>query len=184
MDSFVEFLTKETEAWRNAGTNPAKQPSAFFYFSGHGAALSEDKYESNFIIPTDSKAAMAQDLRDYAYPVRGFADKLEKIGANAVFVVIDACRTPLPDGAKDSPKSMVAELSRSGVIVANAASPSEKADQHSGYAEDLAQLMVVPGAREVVVFADAGARVASRSANHQLPEVKGALLRPFYFQPR
>jgi uncharacterized caspase-like protein len=166
-------------------SDPAAIPTAFFYFSGHGAADAEKGI--NYLIPTDSEAESATTLRGEAVATDLLVEGLEAIDARMI-MVIDACRNALKYASNRSgDKGLVPFQKRSNLYIASATQPGEVASERSGYAQFLADRILADVPRhesEVdLVFRDVGARVLNETNGKQQPVTEASLLGRFYFQP-
>ena len=68
---------------------------AFFYYSGHGTALYEDKEAKNFLLPARMTVDQLGQIYRKAIALEEVLGSLSSSGADMVFVVSDACRDEL-----------------------------------------------------------------------------------------
>jgi uncharacterized caspase-like protein len=61
---------------------------AVFYYSGHGAQLSQE----NYLIPVDFQGSSAADLKYNGFPASQIRDRLEESSARVRVMILDACR--------------------------------------------------------------------------------------------
>ena len=168
-----------------ATSNSAAIPTAFFYFSGHGAADAEKGI--NYLIPTDSEAESATTLRGEAVATDLLVQGLDTIDARMI-MVIDACRNALKYASNRSgDKGLAPFQQRRNLYIASATQPGEVASERSGYAQFLADRITadVPQHESEVdlVFRDVGGAVVQATNGKQQPVTEGSLLGRFYFQP-
>ncbi|MEL6474095.1 MAG: caspase family protein [Pseudomonadota bacterium] len=181
IDRFARFMKEEVEHWRRESSEPARQPSGFLYFSGHGAARKVTGETYNYLIPIDSQASEPQHLPEDGYNITTLADELEGLGSKAIFIVVDACRNVLDKDKSEDRNKAARVRRRSGMLMAYATAADEVAKEKSGYAEVLAEELVKPGKRAITVFADVGIAIRKGSGNAQIPVFEPDLLDQFYF---
>lgn len=95
-------LRKTIERWLPDNAKP--DGKVFFYYSGHGSPdLSDPEHPRAFLLPYDGDAS---DLQSTGYPIERLYDKLGKLNAAEVIVVLDSCfsgaggRSVLAKGAR------------------------------------------------------------------------------------
>ena len=181
LDAYAAFLKQETSAL--SGEGATRRPSGFLYFSGHGASRVAGGETYDYLVPTDSTATMPNDLVDGAFNISAYADLLENVGANAVFVVIDACRNVLEETKGDDDFKAKRIKLRSGMLVAYATSADERAREHSGYARLLSEYMLRPGERASIAFEDVGIAIREESESQQIPVYENQLRTAWKFVP-
>jgi formylglycine-generating enzyme required for sulfatase activity len=170
--AIATFITTITEA----GTDAA----AFFYYSGHGAAV--DKYGDNYIIPVEAPVTHNAQLPFLALKLGDVIEGIAAAGARSSFIVIDACRnTPFTSATKAATKGLRAEKERGGVMIAYATEPGNVALDNNAYARALATEIVRPGQPAVLMFRAVRRRVLKASANAQFPWTRDGLVEEFYF---
>ena len=179
MRTFQEAFEREVQ-----NSDDDTPPAAFFYFSGHGAADANGSY----MIPTDSEADAADELRDDAISIDQFGSRFVDEGGQ-IMVVIDACRNALKDSTDKSDFKGLREFKAwPNMIIASATQPGSLAGQYSGYARLLAQEITKKNTpfweTEVdLVFRDVGEAVERETSGEQRPVVEGRFSGRFYFQP-
>lgn len=184
----IELMRSEIEAFqtfyqtRVEDSADGTTPAAFFYFSGHGAA----DQETNYMIPTDSKADEADELPDDAISIDQFTSRFPDAGAQ-IMVVIDACRNALKNSdEKSGHKGLQPFLPRPNMIIASATMPGELAKQDSGYAKFLAERITqtvdnIYESEVEFVFRDVGNRVETATRGQQRPDTTGTFNGRFFF---
>ncbi len=178
IDAFQSFYQQRVE---NSGNDIT--PAAFFYFSGHGAA----DQQTNYMIPTDSKADEADELPEDAISIDQFTSRFPDAGAQ-IMVVIDACRNALKNSEeKSGHKGLQPFVPRPNMIIASATMPGELAKQDSGYAKFLAERITqavdnIYESEVEFVFRDVGNRVETATRGEQRPDTTGTFNGRFFFQ--
>ena len=178
IDAFQSFYQQRVE---NTGNDIT--PAAFFYFSGHGAA----DQQTNYMIPTDSKADEADELPEDAISIDQFTSRFPDAGAQ-IMVVIDACRNALKNSEdKSGHKGLQPFLPRPNMIIASATMPGELAKQDSGYAKFLADRITqavdnIYESEVEFVFRDVGNSVETATRGQQRPDTTGTFSGRFFFQ--
>ncbi len=153
---------------------------AFFYYSGHGAAVA--KYGDNYLIPIDAPLTHEAQLPVLAVKLGDTIEGIAAAGARSSFVVIDACRnTPFSSTTKSATKGLRAENERGGVMIAYATEPGNVALDNNAYARALAREIVRPGQPAVLMFRAVRRSVLKASANAQFPWTSDGLVEEFYF---
>jgi uncharacterized caspase-like protein len=178
IDAFQSFYQQRVE---NTGNDIT--PAAFFYFSGHGAA----DQQTNYMIPTDSKADEADELPEDTISIDQFTSRFPDAGAQ-IMVVIDACRNALKNSEdKSGHKGLQPFLPRPNMIIASATMPGELAKQDSGYAKFLADRITqavdnIYESDVEFVFRDVGNSVETATRGQQRPDTTGTFSGRFFFQ--
>lgn len=183
-DEILEFKKALSQQADDIPSDEGEPPTAFFYFSGHGAADSENGI--NYLIPTDSKAESADTLRGEAVSTERIIEGLNTTEARMI-MVIDACRNALKYSIERSgSKGLVPFRRRPNLYIASATQPGEVASEKSGYAQYLADRIMASGPvyeSEVdLVFRDVGQQVYVATNGKQRPMTEGYFNGRFYFQ--
>ena len=154
--------------------------AGFFYYSGHGAAVT--KYGDNYLIPIDAAVTHAAQLPFLAVKLGEIIEGIAAAGARSNFIVVDACRnTPFAASTKSAHKGFLPEKERGGVMIAYATEPGNVALDNHAYARALASEIVRPGQPAVLMFRAVRRHVLEASSNAQFPLTRDGLVEEFYF---
>lgn len=169
------------------------QRVGFFYYSGHGIALSEAG--PNFLLPVDIRGTQYRDIT--AGGVNLQEEVLNKLthalgGKVLNFVIFDACRNSLEltgEVVKGNPvrKGFTPIRDEPRYLLAFSTAPNRSAFDVSGqsgvgpYADALAKRLEAAGANHAQVFAEVRYDVVDATAKKQVPWVRDGLLQPVYF---
>jgi hypothetical protein len=133
---------------------------AFFFFAGHGFAISE----RNYLLPIDVPvAAQGQEdlVRDVAFAADGIADRMRSRGARTTVLVLDACRDNPFEKAASGTRALpggggLAQMNASdGVFIMFSAGANQQAldslsgsdpDQNSVFTRFFSKNLLAPGA--------------------------------------
>ncbi len=142
----------------------------FFYFAGHGMQIGG----KNYLIPVGEKISNEKDVRAKALSLNLILDTIKKSGSRAGIVVIDASREKPPAGNFDSKSRGLAPVEPPpGTIVAYAAAPSTTTPEGTGstglYTSALVHALDIPGLKMGDIFKQIRTRVATSTAQAQLP---------------
>lgn len=164
-----------------------KDAIAFFYYSGHGLARSNDHV--NFLIPVNAKDPADENFWYESIPMDFVISTLRGNAPMAsLFIIFDACRNELRLPTKGLNKGFVPELPRSGTFIAFSTSPNESASdsgETSGpYALALASELQRRGQDHLSVFQNVREKVFFGTHNQQTPTETGQLLGRVYFAGR
>ncbi|MEO0851917.1 MAG: caspase family protein, partial [Cyanobacteria bacterium J06648_11] len=165
---------------------------AFFYYSGHGGTFVTDGQTSNFLIPAGEPIKSIGELRSKSVDLDRITSRLGALGAKAVFVVIDACRSssldqgsPLLGFSAPSASSFRESFTPSrmvpGTLVAISSSGDATPDD-SVYAQALAKHLRTPGISVHEVFSRVNDEAELRSQGAQMPTYADGLGEEFCFQ--
>ena len=119
---------------------------AFFYYSGHGTALYEDKEAKNFLLPARMTVDQLGQIYRKAIALEEVLGSLSSSGADMVFVVSDACRDELNLSSSKSigDKGLARVKQRPGLLLAFATAAGETAPDDGLLAKALATEIVRP----------------------------------------
>lgn len=157
---------------------------AFFYYSGHGTALYEDKEAKNFLLPARITVDQLGQIYRKAIALEEVLGSLSSSGADMVFVVSDACRDELNLSSSKSigDKGLARVKQRPGLLLAFATAAGETAPDDGLLAKALATEIVRPGQEATVAFYHALAEVSEwRGSKNQPFMAPGKLRRGWCF---
>lgn len=156
----------------------------FFYYSGHGASADVVGQRRNYLIPSDADVTGAEQLPYFGVALDSVIDGLSGTGAEAVFIVTDACRNSLPwnksvGGGGD--KGMSRVENRSDVFLAFAALNGETTQDDGVYSDVLASYLTMPGLTASQVFDNTSKDVRRERGGRNQPYHRDGLEDHFYF---
>ncbi|MDM8523368.1 caspase family protein [Desulfococcaceae bacterium HSG8] len=170
------------DAIRSFGTRLSGGDTGLFYFSGHGTQIKG----VNFLIPTRTRIASADEVKYKAVPAGMVLDKMENSGSQLNIVILDACRNNPFKGFK-SPNRGLAPMIASGgeeTFIAYATAPGTVARTGLGsesiYTKYLAKAMKTPGMKIEDVFKRVRASVLKETSGEQKPWETTSLLKDHY----
>ena len=153
-----------------------------FYFSGHGIQADN----RNFLIPVVENVKNSRDATYQGVDVNLVMDNL-KYAKNAVnIVVLDACRSSLPERGGMSRGLTVTEAPQ-GSIVAYSTSPGKAASDGDGgnspFTKNLIRVMQRKGMKIEDAFKEVRQSVIRDTNGEQVPQEVSQLIGDFYFRP-
>ena len=135
---------------------------AFFYASMHGASLTVNNRNRNFLIPARETIRTRGDLIRKGVRMDQLIEGLSVSGAKAVFVVSDACRNTLKKSFnKSGVKGFGQEKTGNGMLVAYATAPGSTTPDDGLFAEILARELKKSGRRASIAMFETVEAVAS-----------------------
>jgi hypothetical protein len=178
-DAFSEF-EKRIGRLEEQGDNTV----AFVYYSGHGASATVDGRSSNYFIPSRESITTTSELVRKGVSVDEVITGLYLTGADAIFVVADACRSEFVSSFdRSGAKGFVRMPARGGVLIAHSTYPGATAPDDGHYAATLAKYIQTPDLEVSRVFQLASREVAKQRRSLEIPTVANALPEDFCFMP-
>ncbi len=157
------------------------QSLAFFYYSGHGAALPNRSrrklHHSSWRLDYNRRAALSGGA---------FADqrgqKLGELPAKARFVIVDACRSvAFSLGSKGATKGLVPIQTGNNLLIEFATKPGRYALDDGRFARTLAEQIRQPRTTGRDVLFRTQKAVAEATSEEQVPWIEGVLLKDVMF---
>jgi len=152
----------------------------FFYYAGHGA----QRDGVNYLVPIDSSARTADQLRFQSPPMQFLLDDMAEAGNAVNLIVLDACRDmPLEEGFRTAGGGGLADVGRlPNVFIAYAAAPGRTASDGGGtnspFTATFAEALLRQARDPIeLMFSDVNARVYAATSGAQSPEYRNGLVR-------
>ncbi|MEM6900287.1 MAG: caspase family protein [Pseudomonadota bacterium] len=158
--------------------NAGGEPSAFFYYSGHG--VTQDG--RSFLIPTNLDNLSEDIISRRGIDSERIINLVGATGASTAFIVFDACRNTVGKGASKGIAPVGWGSAGGGLLQAYATAPGATAADNGYYSEALATALRSSDKKADLVFDDVQTIVANRSNNTQIPFTSDGFTRDFYFQ--
>ena len=159
-----------------------KDDVGMFYFAGHGVQANG----KNFLIPVAENVKKSADVQFEGIDVNRVMAYLQDSKNSLNIVVLDACRSSLPERGGMSRGLTVTEAPQ-GSIVAYATSPGKAASDGDGgnspFTKNLIRVMQRKGVKIEDVFKDVRVAVARETNGEQVPQEVSQLVGDFYFRP-
>jgi hypothetical protein len=155
----------------------------FFYYSGHGASARIGSRRHNFLIPSGSSIANADELVTDGVPLETIIGLLENTGAKAVFVVFDACRSELPwsKGGADPDKGFDTVAARPGLFIAFSTDAGATSPDDGAFSAALAEQLVKPNVPHLLAFDEAALIVGRTRGTDRLPWYSNQIRERIFF---
>ena len=171
------------EALRSFTGKLGRDDVGLFYFSGHGIQADN----RNFLIPVGESVKKSSDVPYDGIDVNWVMDNL-KDARNAVnIVVLDACRSSLPDVRGGMSRGLTVTEAPQGSIVAYATSPGKAASDGDGgnspFTKNLIRVMQRKGMKIEDAFKEVRQSVIRETNGEQVPQEVSQLIGDFYFRP-
>ena len=171
------------EALRSFTGKLGRDDVGLFYFSGHGIQADN----RNFLIPVGESVKKSSDVPYDGIDVNWVMDNL-KDARNAVnIVVLDACRSSLPDVRGGMSRGLTVTEAPQGSIVAYSTSPGKPAQDGDGsnspFTKNLIRVMQRKGMKIEDAFKEVRQSVIRDSNGEQVPQEVSQLIGDFYFRP-
>jgi outer membrane protein OmpA-like peptidoglycan-associated protein len=143
------------------------QAIGFFYYSGHGGSTLLAGQRRNFLIPSGARIKASRDLDVDGVPVDTIVNILSDANAQAIFIVLDACRSELPisKGPDDPDKGFEAISNRPGMFIMFATGEGAAAPDDSKFAKALATAIQTPNQTHLMAFDQAARAIAATRAD-------------------
>jgi Caspase domain len=157
------------------------------YYAGHGVQIDG----RNFLLPVDINLRDEEEVKDESVDVDElFLSRIEKSGAAARIVILDACRDN-PFGAKTRnirAAGGLAEMAARGALIAYSSAPGAAAEDgpagtNSIYTKHLADEMMKEGIEVEQMFKNVRVKVLRDTNERQVPWVNTSLTVNFSFNP-
>lgn len=143
---------------------------AFFYYSGHGVSATIRGERANLLVPAKESFEAFSQLPTRSLRLDVLVDALETTGAQAAFVVSDACRNELAlAGDRGLDKGFSAISSRPGMLIAYATAEGATAPDDGVFAAALAEQIVRSGQDASVAFLRAMQMVSVQRSGGAMP---------------
>ena len=159
-----------------------KDDVGMFYFAGHGVQANSQ----NFLIPVAENVKKSADVQFEGIDVNRVMAYLRDSKNSLNIVVLDACRSSLPERGGMSRGLTVTEAPQ-GSIVAYATSPGKAASDGDGgnspFTKNLIRVMQRKGVKIEDVFKEVRVAVARETNGEQVPQEVSQLVGDFYFRP-
>ena len=160
----------------------AKDDVGMFYFAGHGVQANSQ----NFLIPVAENVKKSADVQFEGIDVNRVMAYLRDSKNSLNIVVLDACRSSLPERGGMSRGLTVTEAPQ-GSIVAYATSPGKAASDGDGgnspFTKNLIRVMHRKGVKIEDVFKEVRVAVSRETNGEQVPQEVSQLVGDFYFRP-
>ena len=170
------------EALYNFTQKLGKDDVGMFYFAGHGAQANS----KNFLIPVAENVKKSADVQFEGIDVNRVMAYLQDSKNSLNIVVLDACRSSLPERGGMSRGLTVTEAPQ-GSIVAYATAPGKAASDgdvgNSPFTKNLVRVMQRKGLKIEDVFKEVRVAVSRETNGEQVPQEVSQLVGDFYFRP-
>ena len=171
------------EALRNFTGKLGRDDVGLFYFSGHGIQADN----RNFLIPVSENVKKTSDVPYEGIDVNRVMDNLKDAKNALNIVVLDACRSSLPDARGGMSRGLTVTDAPQGSIIAYATSPGKTASDGDGgnspYTKSLIKAMQRKGVKIEDVFKEVRQSVIRDTNGEQTPSETSYLVGDFYFRP-
>ncbi len=156
-------------------------PIGFFYYSGHGVALSEGDGAENYLLPVRPPIKSADDAESSAVSLSSVVNPLKRLRVTN-FVVIDACRNvAFSPGAKGGTKGLVPPPSVASMMIVFATQPGNVAIDGPHFSTSLADQLSTSQLPAILALRRVRRYVLNQTGGKQMPWVRDGLLEDFYF---
>ena len=171
------------EALRNFTGKLGRDDVGLFYYSGHGIQADN----RNFLIPVGEYVKKTSDVSYEGVDVNRVMDNLRDAKNALNIVVLDACRSSLPDARGGMSRGLTVTDAPQGSIIAYATSPGKTASDGDGgnspYTKNLIKAMQRKGVKIEEVFKEVRQSVIRDTNGEQTPSETSYLVGDFYFRP-
>ena len=171
------------EALRNFTGKLGRDDVGLFYYSGHGIQADN----RNFLIPVGENVKKTSDVSYEGVDVNRVMDNLRDAKNALNIVVLDACRSSLPDARGGMSRGLTVTDAPQGSIIAYATSPGKTASDGDGgnspYTKNLIKAMQRKGVKIEEVFKEVRQSVIRDTNGEQTPSETSYLVGDFYFRP-
>ena len=173
----------EFEARISEETKKGNEVVAFFYFSGHGVAVSSGGQAKNFILPATHSITNRSELEAYGVDFTDLVDRFAATKARAFFVISDACRNELGASFSRSVarKGFGVTAQRPDMVIAFSTAAGATAPDDGVFADTLAKRLKIPGEEAEISFLRTLRDVSKTRQMSEQPFMTGALNKPFCF---
>ena len=171
------------EVLRNFTGKLGRDDVGLFYFSGHGIQADN----RNFLIPVGENVKKTSEVPYEGVDVNRVMDNLKDAKNALNIVVLDACRSSLPDARGGMSRGLTVTDAPQGSIIAYATSPGKTASDgdsgNSPYTKNLIKAMQRKGVKIEDVFKEVRQSVIRDTNGEQTPSETSYLVGDFYFRP-
>ncbi|NBW25586.1 MAG: CHAT domain-containing protein [Betaproteobacteria bacterium] len=171
------------EVLRNFTGKLGRDDVGLFYFSGHGIQADN----RNFLIPVSENVKKTSEVPYEGIDVNRVMDNLKDAKNALNIVVLDACRSSLPDARGGMSRGLTVTDAPQGSIIAYATSPGKTASDGEGgnspYTKSLIKAMQRKGVKIEDVFKEVRQSVIRDTNGEQTPSETSYLVGDFYFRP-
>lgn len=171
------------EVLRNFTGKLGRDDVGLFYFSGHGIQADN----RNFLIPVAENVKKTSEVPYEGIDVNRVMDNLKDAKNALNIVVLDACRSSLPDSRGGLSRGLTVTDAPQGSIIAYATSPGKTASDGDGgnspYTKNLVRAMQRKGVKIEDVFKEVRQSVIRDTNGEQTPSETSYLVGDFYFRP-
>ena len=171
------------EVLRNFTGKLGRDDVGLFYFSGHGIQADN----RNFLIPVSENVKKTSEVPYEGIDVNRVMDNLKDAKNALNIVVLDACRSSLPDARGGLSRGLTVTDAPQGSIIAYATSPGKTASDGDGgnspYTKNLIKAMQRKGVKIEDVFKEVRQSVIRDTNGEQTPSETSYLVGDFYFKP-
>jgi hypothetical protein len=171
------------EVLRNFTGKLGRDDVGLFYFSGHGIQADN----RNFLIPVSENVKKTSEVPYEGIDVNRVMDNLKDAKNALNIVVLDACRSSLPDARGGMSRGLTVTEAPQGSIVAYATAPGKTASDgevgNSPFTKNLIRVMQRRGLKIEDVFKEVRVAVSRETNGEQVPQEVSQLVGDFYFQP-
>ena len=171
------------EVLRNFTGKLGRDDVGLFYFSGHGIQADN----RNFLIPISENVKKTSEVPYEGIDVNRVMDNLKDAKNALNIVVLDACRSSLPDARGGMSRGLTVTDAPQGSIIAYATSPGKTASDGDGgnspYTKNLIKAMQRKGVKIEEVFKEVRQSVIRETNGEQTPSETSYLVGDFYFRP-
>ena len=171
------------EVLRNFTGKLGRDDVGLFYFSGHGIQADN----RNFLIPVSENVKKTSEVPYEGIDVNRVMDNLKDAKNALNIVVLDACRSSLPDVRGGMSRGLTVTEAPQGSIVAYATAPGKTASDgevgNSPFTKNLIRVMQRRGLKIEDVFKEVRVAVSRETNGEQVPQEVSQLVGDFYFQP-
>jgi hypothetical protein len=171
------------EVLRNFTGKLGRDDVGLFYFSGHGVQADN----RNFLIPVAENVKKTSEVPYEGIDVNRVMDNLKDAKNALNIVVLDACRSSLPDSRGGLSRGLTVTDAPQGSIIAYATSPGKTAADGDGgnspYTKNLVRAMQRKGVKIEDVFKEVRQSVIRDTNGEQTPSETSYLVGDFYFRP-
>jgi len=170
------------DALYNFAQKLGRDDVGMFYFAGHGVQTNSQ----NFLIPVAENVKKSADAQFEGIDVNRVMADLQGSNNTLNIVVLDACRSSLPDRGGKSRGLTVTEAPQ-GTIVAYSTAPGKSASDGDGgnspFTRHLIRVMQRRGLKIEDVFKEVRVAVSQETNGEQVPQEVSQLVGDFYFRP-
>ena len=170
------------DALSNFAQKLGRDDVGMFYFAGHGVQTNSQ----NFLIPVAENVKKSADAQFEGIDVNRVMTYLQGSNNSLNIVVLDACRSSLPERGGKSRGLTVTEAPQ-GTIVAYSTAPGKSASDGDGgnspFTKHLIRVMQRRGLKIEDVFKEVRVAVSQETNGEQVPQEVSQLVGDFYFRP-